>query len=48
MHWLLEEAQERVANFVRRHDLETAVEYRLLDLASEVGELAKDALKSSS
>lgn len=39
--------QRRVAAFVERHDLETPPAYRLLDLASEVGELAKDANAST-
>ena len=38
-------AQDVVADFVRQHDLDgIGVESRLLDLVSEVGELAKDAL----
>jgi NTP pyrophosphatase (non-canonical NTP hydrolase) len=37
------DAQRRVAEFVATHDLHAAPEYRLLDLVSEVGELAKDA-----
>lgn len=36
-----------VADFVREHELEAPVHARLLDLTSEVGELAKDALKST-
>ena len=40
-------AQARVAQFVKEHHLETKVEARLLDLVSEVGELSKEALKSS-
>ncbi|WP_049924496.1 MazG nucleotide pyrophosphohydrolase domain-containing protein [Halopiger djelfimassiliensis] len=39
--------QRRVADFVARHGLETPPEYRLLDLTSEVGELAKDAAEST-
>ena len=39
--------QQKVAAFVARHNLQTTPETRLLDLASEVGELAKEALKSS-
>jgi NTP pyrophosphatase (non-canonical NTP hydrolase) len=39
--------QTRVAEFVRAHQLETSVEVRLLDLSSEVGELAKEVLKAS-
>ena len=39
----MDDAQETVAAFVDAYDLETPPEYRLLDLVSEVGELAKDA-----
>lgn len=39
--------QTRVAEFVNAHNLEVSVEARLLDLTSEVGELAKEALKAS-
>ena len=40
-------AQQAVADFVQRHGLETDVEHRLLDLVSEVGELAKEVLKGT-
>ncbi|AEH35769.1 MazG nucleotide pyrophosphohydrolase domain-containing protein [Halopiger xanaduensis] len=39
--------QQRVAAFVEQRGLETPPEYRVLDLASEVGELAKDANEST-
>ncbi len=39
--------QRRVAAFVAAHTLEVPVSARLLDLVSEVGELAKEALKGS-
>ena len=39
--------QREVASFVQKFDLETPVENRLLDLISEVGELAKEALKGN-
>ncbi|MBL8045763.1 MAG: hypothetical protein JNL09_04435 [Anaerolineales bacterium] len=39
--------QTRVAEFVNAHQLEAGVEARLLDLTSEVGELAKEVLKTS-
>lgn len=39
--------QERVAAFVERHDMDGDPAYRLLDLCSEVGELAKDANEST-
>jgi NTP pyrophosphatase (non-canonical NTP hydrolase) len=40
-------AQERVGRFVAAHGLDAPVEVRLLDLVSEVGELAKEVLKGS-
>jgi NTP pyrophosphatase (non-canonical NTP hydrolase) len=40
-------AQARVADFVAAHALDASVETRMLDLASEVGELAKEVLKGS-
>jgi NTP pyrophosphatase (non-canonical NTP hydrolase) len=43
----LKELQRVVADFVEQNQLETNVEYRLLDLVSEVGELSKEALKAS-
>ncbi|MFU8868252.1 MazG nucleotide pyrophosphohydrolase domain-containing protein [Natronococcus sp.] len=43
----MEDQQQRVAAFVDDHDLETPPEFRLLDLVSEVGELAKDANEST-
>lgn len=39
--------QRRVAQFLATHDLDASPEYRLLDLVSEVGELAKDANEST-
>jgi NTP pyrophosphatase (non-canonical NTP hydrolase) len=41
------DAQERVAAFVAEHDAAAPPEFHLLDLVSEVGELAKDANESS-
>lgn len=41
------DAQERVASFVATHHLDAPPAYRLLDLSSEVGELAKDLLEST-
>ncbi|AGB38290.1 MazG nucleotide pyrophosphohydrolase domain-containing protein [Natronococcus occultus] len=43
----MEDRQREVAAFVAEHDLETPPAYRLLDLVSEVGELAKDANEST-
>ena len=43
---LLDE-QARVAAFVDRHDLTMPPEFRLLDVVSEVGEIAKDAADST-
>ncbi len=39
--------QERVASFVRTHQLETTVAIRLLDLMAEVGELSKAHLEAT-
>lgn len=39
--------QRRVADFVEAHELEAPVYARTLDLASEVGELAKEVLKGT-
>jgi NTP pyrophosphatase (non-canonical NTP hydrolase) len=39
--------QKAVAEFVQEHQLEASVEARLIDLLSEMGELAKEALKGS-
>lgn len=39
--------QSQIAMFVQTFDLETGVEARLLDLVSEIGELAKEVLKGS-
>ncbi|MFC4540539.1 MazG nucleotide pyrophosphohydrolase domain-containing protein [Halosolutus amylolyticus] len=43
----MDEQQRQVADFVEAHGLETPPAYRLLDLVSEVGELAKDANEST-
>jgi len=39
--------QERVAEFLDEYDTDADPEYRILDLVSEVGELAKDANDST-
>ena len=39
--------QQLVDQFIAEHQLETSVEIRLLDLLSELGEVAKEALKSN-
>ena len=39
--------QNRVARFVEEYDLEAGVEIRLLDLISEIGEVAKEVLKGN-
>lgn len=41
------ELQKRVALFVEKNDLETNSAHRLLDLISEVGEMAKELLKAT-
>jgi len=40
--------QKSVAAFTRRHRLDTDVAHRILDAVSELGEVAKEALKGSS
>ena len=39
--------QHQVADFVQRNDLEISIQDRTLDFVSEVGELAKEILKST-
>lgn len=39
--------QQRVDKFLQQHRLEAAPEVRVLDLVSEVGEVAKEVLRSS-
>lgn len=39
--------QDEVAAFVQRHDMEAPPAYRLLDVVSELGEVAKDAAAST-
>lgn len=41
------ESQERVARFVREHELTAPAAYRVLDLVSEVGEVAKEITVAS-
>ncbi|MFB6198788.1 MAG: MazG nucleotide pyrophosphohydrolase domain-containing protein [Halobacteriaceae archaeon] len=41
------DAQEDVAKFIEQHDLQCKPEYRILDLYSEMGELAKNACVST-
>ncbi|MFC7231427.1 MazG nucleotide pyrophosphohydrolase domain-containing protein [Saliphagus sp. GCM10025308] len=41
------DAQDDVTAFLERHDLETDPAYRALDLASEVGEVAKEINEST-
>ncbi len=41
------DAQERVARFVESNDLHAAPAYRLLDLTSELGEVAKEVTTST-
>ncbi len=40
--------QETVAGFLVEHNLQTPVVHRLLDVASELGELAKEAVEATS
>lgn len=39
--------QRKVSDFIDENQLEAAPGFRLLDLVSEIGEIAKDATKSS-
>lgn len=41
------DAQDRVAAFVEAHDLQANPAYRVLDLVSEVGEVAKEVNRST-
>ncbi|MFB6115712.1 MAG: MazG nucleotide pyrophosphohydrolase domain-containing protein [Candidatus Nanohalobium sp.] len=43
----MKKEQERVAEFMEDNDLGGTTAFRLLDLVSEVGEVAKDATKTS-
>lgn len=47
MEQSLKETQRCVATFLTLHDLKGHLKERLLDLVSEVGELAKSALEAS-
>ena len=44
---MVSNAQESVARFVDDHDLDAPPAYRLLDAASELGELAKEVNEST-
>ena len=39
------ELQKTIGSFSREHGLDSAPEYRILDLISEIGEVAKEMLK---
>jgi len=41
------EEQSKVAEFIEKYDMDGTTEFRILDLVSEVGEVAKDATKSA-
>lgn len=43
----LNEMQRKVEEFVRTKRLKTSIEWRILDLVSEVGELSKEILKGN-
>ncbi|WP_459825481.1 hypothetical protein [Halorubrum luteum] len=40
--------QDQVATFLDRHEMETTLAYHVLDLQSEVGEVAKEVTTSTS
>ncbi|MFT4892256.1 MAG: NTP pyrophosphatase (non-canonical NTP hydrolase) [Candidatus Nanohaloarchaea archaeon] len=39
--------QDKVAEFVEKHEMEATSAFRVLDLVAEVGEIASDAAKSA-
>jgi len=39
--------QQKVAQFIQEHEMESPAAYRLIDLVSELGEVAKDAAEST-
>ena len=41
----MKQIQEKVKKFCKENDLESSMEHRVLDLTSEIGELAKEVLK---
>ncbi len=43
----LQDIQSRVSRFTAEHNLETSEQARLLDMVSELGEVAKEMLKGS-
>ncbi len=43
----MKEMQKKIEEFVKKHGLGTTAEIRALDLASELGELAKEIIKST-
>lgn len=43
----LKELQKQVKDFIESNNMNTSVEFRTLDLVSEVGELSKEIIKSS-
>lgn len=43
----LKDRQVQVKDFVEENELEGTVEFRIMDLVSEVGEIVKDATKSA-
>jgi hypothetical protein len=44
---MVSDAQQRVAAFVATHDMDAPPAYRLLNVASELGELAKEVNEST-
>ncbi|PSG98682.1 MAG: nucleotide pyrophosphohydrolase [Nanohaloarchaea archaeon SW_7_43_1] len=41
------EQQEKVAEFVEKHNMQATSAFRIMDLVAEVGEIASDATKSA-
>ncbi len=47
-YFVMKELQERIKAFCLENNLESPMEYRVLDAMSELGEVAKEILKMSS
>ena len=43
----MQELQDKVANFCKEYELDCTIEHRLLDVLSELGEVAKEYLTAT-
>lgn len=43
----MESSQEKVAEFIEKHDMDATTAFRLIDVFAEIGEIASDAAKSA-